>query len=174
MKVQELVSTEVLTIGAEAPLKDLAAMLVERNISGVPVCDAARQVIGVVSEGDILFKEHDPAEGRGGPLAWLLASGPSDEVPAKARALRVREAMTSPAVTVSPWANASEAARLMSERGLDRLPVGKDDELVGIVSRADLVRAFARDDGASSRRSSTLGWEIDDTGRRSRGTTAHV
>jgi CBS domain-containing protein len=148
MKVQELMSTDVLTIGPEAPLKDLAAILVEWNISGVPVCDAERNVIGVISEGDILYKEHDPGEGRGGPLAWLAWPGPSDQVVAKARALTVGEAMTSPAVTVSPWSSVAEAARLMSERGINRLPVVKDGELVGIVSRADLIRAFARGDGA--------------------------
>jgi CBS domain-containing protein len=152
MKVQDLMTKDVLTIGPEAPLKDVAAILVERGISGLPVCDAERHVIGVISEGDILYKEHDPAGGRrGGPLAWLVDTGPSDAAVAKAQARTVREAMSSPAVTIGPWAGVAEAARLMSERGMNRLPVVRDEELVGIVTRADLVRAFARSDGEIER-----------------------
>lgn len=145
MHVQELMTTPVLSIGPEASLKDVAALLVERGISGLPVCDLENRVLGVISEGDILYKEHDPSTGRkGGPLAWLLDDNTS--AVAKARALTVHEAMTSPAFTVSPWSSVSEAARLMTERGINRLPVVRNDELVGIVTRTDLVRAFTRTD----------------------------
>ena len=72
MHVQELMTTPVLSIGPEGSLKDVASIFVEHGISGLPVCDAERHVMGVISEGDILFKEHDPTTGRkGGPLAWL-------------------------------------------------------------------------------------------------------
>ena len=145
MRVQELMTAPVLTIGPEASLKDAAAILVERGISGMPVCDGENQVIGVISEGDILYKEQGPRTRRkGGALAWLAdgRSAPS----LKAMAQSVREAMTSPPLTVSPWSGVSEAARLMIERGVNRLPVVKDGELVGIVTRTDLVRAFARTD----------------------------
>ena len=145
MQVQQLMTTPVLSIGPEASLKDVASIFVERGISGLPVCDAENHVIGVVSEGDILYKEHDPRTGRlGGALAWL-ANG---ETPAvlKAKANTVRQAMTSPAITVSPWTSVSEVARLMTERGINRVPVVKGDELVGIVTRTDLVRAFTRSD----------------------------
>lgn len=151
MKVQELMTKDVLTIGPEAPLKDVAALLVERGISGLPVCDAERRVLGIVSEGDVLYKEHDPARrGKGGPLAWLVDGGSSAAL-AKARARTVRDAMTSPAITVAPWTSVAEAARLMTERGVNRLPVVRNDELVGIVTRADLVRAFARGDAEIER-----------------------
>src|SRR5688572_27683259 len=118
MHVQELMTTPVLSIGPEASLKDVAALLVDRGISGLPVCDAENRVVGVISEGDILYKEHDPSTGRkGGPLAWLT----DGHTPAviKSRALTVREAMTSPALTVTPWSSVSEAARLMTERGIN-------------------------------------------------------
>jgi CBS domain-containing protein len=145
MHVQELMTTPVLSIGPEASLKDVAALLVDRGISGLPVCDAENRVVGVISEGDILYKEHDPATGRkGGPLAWLI-NGTTPAV-IKSHALTVREAMTSPALTVTPWSSVSEAARLMTERGINRLPVVRNDELVGIVTRSDLVRAFTRSD----------------------------
>jgi CBS domain-containing protein len=145
MHVQELMTAPVLYIGPEAALKDAAAMLVERGISGLPVCDDENRVIGVISEGDILYKEHDPTVGRKrGPLAWL--AGGNDAALLKSRAVTVREAMTSPPITISPWSSVAEAARLMTERGVNRLPVVKDGELVGILTRTDVVRAFTRSD----------------------------
>ena len=63
MRVSELMTEKVLTIGPEAPIKDVAKILVDNGISGLPVCDIEGRVLGVVSEGDILYKEHDPKEG---------------------------------------------------------------------------------------------------------------
>jgi CBS domain-containing protein len=146
MKVREVMSTEVLTTGPETPLRDVAAILVENRISGLPVCDAERHVMGVISEADILYKEHDPLRGRpSGPLAWFV-DGTPDKAVAKSHARTAREAMTSPPITVRPHQSLAEAARIMSERQINRLPVVKNDTLVGIVTRADLVRAFARPD----------------------------
>jgi CBS domain-containing protein len=146
MRVREIMSEKVLTIGPETPLRDVAAILAAHGISGLPVCDAERRVMGVVSEADILFKEHDPLEGRrGGPLAWL-ADGTLATAVAKADARTARDAMTTPPVTVRPHQSVAEAARVMTERRINRLPVVKDNVLVGIVTRADLVRAFARPD----------------------------
>ena len=146
MKVRELMTTRVLTIGPEAPIKDVAKILVENGISGLPVCDIEGHVLGVISEGDILYKEHDPTEGeRGGPLAWLV-SGSRYPAYVKSRALAARSAMTAPAITIAPYQSVSEAARIMSRSGINRLPVVQDGKLVGIVTRADLVRAFVRTD----------------------------
>ena len=145
MKVEEIMTRDVVTIGPETPLRDVARILVERGISGVPVCDAERRVLGVVSEGDILYKEHDPAQPRRGPLGWL-AYGATTRGLAKAAARTAGEAMTAPAITVSRHRPVSEAARLMTEHRVNRLPVVKGDALVGIVTRADLVRAFTRPD----------------------------
>jgi CBS domain-containing protein len=147
MKVRELMTTDVLTIGPEAPLKDLAKLLVEHGISGVPVCDVERHVVGVVSEGDILCKGLGD-DRRARMLSWLV----DDAIPPeKARATVVREAMTAPALTISPVRSVDEAARLMTEHGVNRLPVVDDGELVGIVTRADLVRAFTRGDDEIAR-----------------------
>lgn len=147
MKVREIMSPDVLTTGPETPLRDVAAILVGNRISGLPVCDAERHVMGVISEADILYKEHDPLEGRfGGPLAWIVDGSTADDQVAKARAKTAREAMSAPAVAVRPYTSVAEAARLMTERHVNRLPVVQHDRLVGIVTRADLVRAFARPD----------------------------
>jgi CBS domain-containing protein len=142
MKVQEIMTSNVLTIGPEAEIRDVARILVERGISGLPVCGARREVLGVVSEGDILFKEQGP---RGQSLLSRFGPKAPKELE-KALAVKVSEAMTAPAITISSYSSVAEAARLMSEHGVNRLPVVKGDELVGIVTRTDLVRAFVRSD----------------------------
>jgi len=144
MKVEQVMTREVVTVTPETPLKEVAAILAERRISGLPVCDETSRVVGVVSENDILFKELGPDQRRGGPLVWLLDPAPSRSPKTIART--AAEAMTSPAVTTRPKAQVSEAARVMVERGVNRLPVVKDSQLVGIVTRADLVKAFVRSD----------------------------
>jgi CBS domain-containing protein len=144
MNVEQVMTRDVVTVTPETPLKEVAAILAERRISGVPVCDDAGQVLGVVSENDILFKELGPDQRHGGPLAWLVDPAPNRSPKTIARS--AAEAMTSPAVTTRPKAQVSEAARVMVERGLNRLPVVKDGQLVGIVTRADLVNAFVRSD----------------------------
>jgi CBS domain-containing protein len=122
----------------------VAAILSDNRISGLPVCDAERHVVGVVSEADILRKQQGIGPGSGSVLDWLL--GRTDESAEKLAARTAGEAMTSPAVTIEAGRPVSEAARLMVERGVNRLPVLSDGELVGIVTRADLVRAFHRSD----------------------------
>ncbi len=145
MKVEDLMSREVVTVAPETPLKDVAALLVEQRISGVPVVDHDREVVGVVSEADILVKERGPRPRHGGLLGWLLDGGVPDDERLAARTARA--AMTCPAITVGARAPVAEAARLMTEKGIKRLPVvSSNDILVGIVTRSDLVRAFARSD----------------------------
>ena len=147
MRIRELMTEKVLTIGPEAPIKDVARVLVDNGISGLPVCDIQGRVLGVISEGDILFKEHDPTEGhRGGALGWIIEGAPNYSAYAKAQALNARTAMTSPAITIAPYRSVAEAARIMCDRGVNRLPVVDDGRLVGIVTRTDLVRAFTRSD----------------------------
>ena len=143
MRVQELMTTPALSIGPEASLKEVAKIFVANGISGLPVCDAQNRVVGVVSEGDILYKEYDAQDVERRPLRWLRRR---DTAAIKSKAQTVREAMTSPPITLGPWSSASEAAQLMSEYGVNRLPVVKHDVLVGIVTRTDLVRAFIRSD----------------------------
>jgi CBS domain-containing protein len=145
MKIREVMTENVLSVRPETTLKEVARMLVENHVSGVPVCDPDGRPLGVVSEGDILFKERGPDESRRGPLAWLLDGSDSAHA-VKAEARTAAEAMTSPAITVEPYFSLAEAARLMGEHRVNRLPVVQQGALVGIVTRADLVRAFQRSD----------------------------
>jgi CBS domain-containing protein len=145
MKVRDIMTSDVVTVGPEDSLKDVASILTALGVSGLPVCDLERRVIGVVSEADILYKELDPKERTGGALAWLV-DGTDGKTIRKASARKVADAMSVPAITISPFRSVAEAARVMTLHGINRLPVVKGESLVGIVTRADLVRAFLRSD----------------------------
>jgi CBS domain-containing protein len=150
MKIAELMTRDPIAVGPETPLMDVAATLAERRISGVPVIGERLEVLGVVSEADILVKEAGPEPRHGGILGWLLAEDRVD--PRKLAARTAGQAMTYPAITIEAERPVTEAARLMTENAIKRLPVvDADGTLVGIVTRADLVRAFARTDAEIER-----------------------
>jgi CBS domain-containing protein len=143
MKVADVMNTEVVTVGPRTPLKEVGRLMVTRRISGVPVVDDDETVLGVVSEADILVKER----GRAGTSSLFERVLELDTRPEKYRARDAADAMTTPAVTIRPTRSLSEAAALMLDRSVNRLPVvDPHRRLVGIVTRADLVRAFVRDD----------------------------
>ena len=146
MKVQDLMTRSVLTVRPDTPLKDAAALLSEHRISGLPVVDGERRVLGVLSEGDILFKESNGRESKQGFLERLLAV-PQPGLDLKIAARTTGEAMSAPALTIGPRRPITEAATTMIDEGVNRLPVIDDEErLIGIITRADLVRAFVRSD----------------------------
>jgi CBS domain-containing protein len=162
MKVKELMATDVATVEPATPLKDVARLLADRRIAGVPVVDEHGSVRGVVSERDILEKERDPERPRWHFLGALV-SRRYRRVATKREARTAGEAMTSPAITISPFASVAEAADSMADRGIDRLVVTDDfwreengESLAGIVTRADLVQAFARSDAEIEREIRTL------------------
>jgi CBS domain-containing protein len=151
MNVRDVMTADVRTVAPGMSLKEAAGVLIEGRISGVPVVDNDGKVLGVLSEGDILFKERTPDERPGAVIAWLFDPLQFEES-RKLGARVVGEAMTGPAVTIRPERPVSAAAALMLDRGVNRLPVvDRTGALVGIVTRADLVRAFARADADVAR-----------------------
>lgn len=142
MRVRELMTRDVATVTPDAPLRDAASVLVERRVSGVPVVGVQGEVVGVLSEADIVTKAGGRSE-RSGLLTWLFDP---EFATAKVTAETAGEAMSAPAVTIAPGRAVHEAARLMIDEGVNRLPVVDDGMLVGIVTRADIVRAFTRSD----------------------------
>jgi len=139
MKIKDVMTSDVTTVEPATSLKDVAALLVERRISGLPVVDPDGKVL--------LFKECGE-QGPQGVLAWLLEPGG----PAKLEATTAEEAMTAPAKTIGPERPVVEAAKRMLEEAVNRFPVvDEEGTLIGIVTRADLVRAFVRSDEAIAR-----------------------
>lgn len=144
MKISDVMTRDVCTVAPDATLKEVAEALAGLGVSGVPVVEDGR-VVGVVSEADVLAKERGESVRRGGLLGMLLDDG--HDLEAKLTARTAGEAMTAPAVTISPDRPLAEAAARMLDEQVNRLPVvDEEGVLVGIVTRADLVRAFVRSD----------------------------
>jgi len=143
-RVKEVMTTNVATVGEHAPFKQIVRILAERRVSALPVLDAAGRVVGVVSQADLLHKEEFP----GGPDdRWRIEHRRRRTARAKAAGDTAAELMTAPAVTVGPEASVAEAAKLLERHGIKRLPVVNEaGRLVGIASRADLLKVFLRSD----------------------------
>jgi CBS domain-containing protein len=132
----------VVAVRKDASFKEMAAMLRSRRISAFPVVDDVGRVIGVVSAGDLLVKEAVNAQGTS-LLAAIRHFGEDD----KAAGVTAGDLMTQPAVTIGPDAPVEEAARLMYDRRVKRLPVvNRAGRLLGIISRVDVLAVFSRPD----------------------------
>ncbi len=153
MKVKDVMTPDVVTVRKDALLKDAAKLMAEKRISGLIVVDSEGTLAGVLSEGDILFKERGAV--RKDSVAevlerWLIP--PYQQLRAKLAARTAGEAMSAPAITIGPDRPVSEAANTMIDRRVNRLPVLDDaGNLVGIVTRADLLGAFIRSDDEIAR-----------------------
>jgi CBS domain-containing protein len=147
MTIRDVMTKAVLTVHLITPIKEVAQALVDNEISGVPVVDVDGTVLGVVSEADLLVKEQGADAIRHRPLARFFGESRKSRAQLdKLDAITAAEAMTAPAVTISSGRPIHEAAAIMTARRINRLPVVDDERLVGIVSRADLVRAYVRSD----------------------------
>jgi CBS domain-containing protein len=132
----------VVSVREEASFKEMADMLRRRQVSGFPVLDRHDRVVGVVSEADLLVKE--AAQATGTSLVAALRHVREED---KAGGVTARDLMTRPAITIGPDASVPEAARIMYDRRVKRLPVvSASGILVGIVSRADILAVFNRAD----------------------------
>ena len=120
MKIADVMTKDPVTVGPDAPLKQVANILVARGVSGLPVVGAGGEPLGVVSEADLLLKEAGVSRETRGALGWRLlfdrAGNSEAEVKAKLAARTAGEAMSSPAITIGPERAITEAARTMIER----------------------------------------------------------
>lgn len=140
--VKDVMTTRVVAVRKAASFKEMVVKMRDSQVSAFPVLDDEGRVIGVVSAADMLNKEADLAMGPG-TLSSLLRFGDRE----KAAGVIAAELMTSPPVTIGPDAPVAEAARLMRDRRVKRLPViSHTGHLIGIISRADVLRIFARPD----------------------------
>ncbi len=147
MTVRDVMTSPVVSVLPTTPLKEVAILLIDNRISGLPVVDADGKLMGIVSEADFLMKEQGAEAIRHRRLARFIGeSRESRERSDKVAAITAADAMTAPAVTIGSKRRISEAAALMTSRKVNRLPVVDGGTLVGIVTRADLVRAYVRSD----------------------------
>ena len=143
--VKDVMTTNVVWVERDTPFAAIAAALHQFRVSAFPVLDEAGQVIGVVSESDLLSKL--ALAGGEARMPGMITGILRQHEMEKARAVTAGELMTSPAATVSPDDTLEQAARLMYVRRVRRLPVvDADNHLAGIVSRADVLAVYDRPD----------------------------
>ncbi len=141
-RVRDVMTTRVVAVKKTASFKEMIVRMRKARVSAFPVVDDAGLVIGVVSQTDMLNKEADLATGPGS-LASVLRFRDHE----KAAGVTAAELMTSPPVTVGPDEPLAEAARIMRDRRLKRLPViSATGHLIGILSRGDVLGVFTRPD----------------------------
>ena len=147
MKARDVMNSAVVAVRPDTPINDIAKTLREHRISAVPVIDEAGSPLGMVSEGDLIGRDHADREAR---LDWwltLLAEGealnPEFLASIHGPERRARDVMTTPVVTVAEETEIDAIARLLTAHRIKRVPVLRDGRIVGIVSRADLVKALA-------------------------------
>ena len=141
--VADVMTRTVVVVDASAPFKEVVRRMQEFRVSAVPVVDDEQRLVGIVSEADLILKE-DPELEDG---ARLFEGHHRRVDREKAAGLVARELMTTPVVTVAPDMSLGEAARIMHRKMVKRLPVvNGGGRILGILSRADLLKVFLRDD----------------------------
>lgn len=144
MEARDVMTVSVVTVAPEATVPEVARILLEHNISAVPVVDPSKRVVGIVSEGDLIRRPEIGTEQH--PSWWLsLVADPKDQSReyVKHHGLQASEVMTRDVITVVPDASLDEIAALLERKHIKRVPVTQEGRLVGIVSRADLLRGLA-------------------------------
>ena len=145
MQARDVMVSPVITVGKSATVREVAKILLEKRIIAVPVVDNAGKVVGIVTEKDLM---HRAEAGTERPYSWWLHFLTDDATIAadyvKSHAAKVKDVMTSDVVTAAPETPLHEIATLLEERRIKRVPiVDKDGDLVGIVSRSNLIQAVA-------------------------------
>jgi len=139
MRVRDVMTKDIISIEKYDSIMRVANILSEKNISGLPVVDKEKKVIGIITQADILSMV---GVGREHTFKDLLKYMLGEPLPEQKRGDSVGDIMTSPAVTIKPEANISEAVRLMDEKRIRRLTVVDEKlRLIGILTRADILKA---------------------------------
>ncbi|MGE5268820.1 MAG: CBS domain-containing protein [Thiohalocapsa sp.] len=145
MKVSEIMTAPVVTVAPETAIAEVARLMLQHRISGLPVVDSHGAVVGIVTEGDLLRRAETGTERhRSHWLELLISPGRLAAEYAGAHARQAGEVMSPSVISVTPDDGLERVVALMERQDVKRLPVVEAGRLVGIVSRADLVRALAR------------------------------
>ena len=145
MQARDVMVFPVLTVGENETVHEVARILVDNRISAVPVVDGSGRLVGIVTEADLMYR---PEAGTERPSSWWLSLLLGDRALAadyvKSRAVKVKDIMTLDVKTASPATPLYEIAGLFEENHIKRVPIlSEDGDLVGIVSRANIIQAVA-------------------------------
>jgi CBS domain-containing protein len=145
MRARDVMTPNVITVDPDMSVRDLAALLSERGISGAPVVDSSGRMLGIVSEGDLLHRMELGTEKRDERRNswWLVhyASGLAQDY-VKSHGRAVKDIMSRNVTTVAEDTNLADIAMLLETKRIKRVPVMRDGQMVGIISRSNLVRAL--------------------------------
>ncbi len=164
MQARDVMTKAVVTVKPETPMGKIAALLLEKRISGVPVVDETGAVIGIVTEGDLLKSNAPDREQRREWWLTLLAEG---EGLAKEFLSTIsnnqrtaREIMSAPVVTVTDDTDIAEIGKLFTTLQIKRVPVMREGRLKGIVARVDLIRLVASQHAEKPQEEGMFGWTL--------------
>jgi CBS domain-containing protein len=151
MQAADVMARSVVTVTRDATIGDTAKLMISHRISGIPVVDRKGRLVGIVTEGDLLRRAETGTERH--RSAWSEWFSPNSRLAAdyiKSRALRVADIMTREVISVGELATLGEIADLLETKRIKRVPVVTDGKIVGIVSRADLLRVLVSGGGQSA------------------------
>jgi len=145
MKAADVMVSNVVTVGPDASVQDVAKILIRNHISALPVVEPGGKIVGIVSEGDLIHRVEAGTERH---RSWWLELFTGKDLLArefvKSHGRKAADVMTSPVITVGPDTALATVAFLLEKHRIKRVPVVKDGKIVGIVSRANLVQAIVR------------------------------
>ena len=145
MKAREIMTRDVIAVRPQTSVRDVAALMVEKRFSGVPVLTDEGKIVGIISESDLLHRAEVGTERR--RKWWFRAFGDSNQLAqdfAKAHGLKAHDVMSRYVISVREDAELRDVADILDNRRIKRVPVVEGNRLVGIITRGDLVRALSR------------------------------
>lgn len=144
MKAADVMTRDVVTVHPETPVPDLVKLLLARGISGAPVVDKDGVLVGMVTEGDLVRRaELGTEKRRGGWAAFFTGTAVLAREYVQSHGVQVNDIMTQGAAAVAPETPLAEVADTMEQRRVRRVPVVENGRVVGVISRANLLRAWA-------------------------------
>ena len=147
MRAMDVMTTDVITVDPDTTVQALATLLAERGISGAPVVDSSGRLVGIISEGDLLHRAEigTARRHRERRRSWWLDHFASDLAReyVKSHGRTVKDLMTRDVVTVTEDMDLGDVAALLEAKRIKRVPVTRDGKVIGIITRANLVRALA-------------------------------
>lgn len=146
-RVENVMTRPALTAREDAPYKELVRLMAEHRVSGLPVVDEEGRLVGIVTEADLLLAEEGEPKFRSLFLQWFTHPTRLAALKHEAEGIRAAHIMTRSVVTVRPHETVHDAAKVLLDAGVKRLPVvDEEHRVVGIVSRCDLLRPYLRSD----------------------------